>query len=94
MVAEGESPRAVVLQGRFEPKTMFSIFFKSIGVVHVSYLDKDKTIDQYSYLNDCLKQLVTTLNMQRPTIDTKNIKFHHDNAKHHVAKSVITYLES
>ena len=29
----------------FEPKTMFSIFFKSYGVVHLSYLDKGKTID-------------------------------------------------
>ena len=93
-VAEGESPRTVVRQGHFEPKTMFSIFFKSNGVVHVSYLDKGKTIDQHSYLNDCLKPLVTSLNKQRPTICTKNMKVHHDNAKPHVAKSVITYLES
>ena len=27
-VAEGESPRTVVRQERFEPKTIFSIFFK------------------------------------------------------------------
>ena len=63
-------------------------------MVHVSYLDKGKTIDQYSYLNDCLKPLLTALNKPRPTIGTKNIKFHHYNAKPNVAKSVITYLES
>ena len=50
-VAESESPRLLVRKGRFEPKTIFSIFFKSNGVLHVSYLDKGKTIDQYSYLN-------------------------------------------
>ena len=38
--------------------------------------------------------MVNALNKQRPTLCTKNIKFHHDNAKPHVAKSVITYLES
>ena len=63
-------------------------------MVYVSYLDKGKTIDKYLYLNDCLKPLVTVLNKQRPTISTKNIKFHHDNAKFHVAKTVITYLEN
>ena len=53
---------------------------------HVSYLDKGKTIGQYSYLNDCLKPLVTALNKHRPTIGTENIKFHHDCAKPHHAK--------
>ena len=77
-VAEGESSRTVLRQGRFEPKTMFSIFFKSNGVVHVSYLDKGKTIDQYSYLNDCLKPLVTALNKKRPTIGTNFIMITQD----------------
>ena len=60
LVAEVESPKIVFYQGSFEPKTMFSIFCNS-NVVHVSYLDKGKTIDKYSYLNDCLKPLVTAL---------------------------------
>ena len=77
-VAEGESSRTVVREVRFEPKTMFSIFFKSNGVVHVSYLDKGKTIDQYSYLNDCLKPLVTALNKKRPTIGTNFIMITQD----------------
>ena len=37
--------------------------------------------------------MVTALKKQRTTIGTKNIKFHHDNAKLYVAKSLITYLE-
>ena len=41
-----------------------------------------------------MKPLVTAPNNQRPIIGSKNIKFYHDNAKHHVAKSVITYLDS
>ena len=67
---------------------MFSIFFKSTGVVYVSYSDKDKTIGQYSYHNDRMKPLVTALNKQRPTIGSKNIKFHYDKAKPDVAKSI------
>ena len=78
-VAEGEAPRTMVRRDRFEPKTMFSIFFKSNGVVHVSHLDRGKTIDQNSYLTFCLKPLVSAINEKRPTTGSKNMKFHHDN---------------
>jgi hypothetical protein len=43
---------------RFEPKTMFSIFFKSNSIVNLTYLESGKTIDNNSYLIDCLKPLV------------------------------------
>ena len=85
MQAEGESPRTVDRQGHFdgfEPKTMYTIFFKSNCVVNVSYLDKGKTIDQYSYLSNCLKPLVTALNKQRRTrgsnfiMITQNLMLH------------------
>ena len=42
-VAEGQSPRTVVKRYQFEPKTMFSIFFKSSGMVHLTYLESGKT---------------------------------------------------
>lgn len=93
-VKEGESPRTVVRQNRFEPKTMFSIFFKTNGVVHISYLERGMTIDHKSYLDDCLKPLVKALNKQRPISSTKNVKFHHDNARAHIHSQVKTYLES
>ena len=35
---EGEAPRTVVKSGRFGPKTMFCIFFKKSGPLHISYL--------------------------------------------------------
>lgn len=91
-VVEGQSPRTVVRLGRYEPKTMFSIFFKSNGVVHISYLDKGKTIDNKSYISNCLKPLVSAINKQRPIYGTKNLKFHHDNARPHVHSNVIKYL--
>ena len=34
-VGEGESPRTVVRKDRFEPKHMFSIFFRTTGMVHL-----------------------------------------------------------
>ena len=93
-VAEGQNPRTVVRKGRFEQKWMFSIFFKTTGVVHISYLKKGETINSESYINNCLKTLVKSLNEQRPTCGTKNMKFHHDNALPHVHLDVINYLNS
>ena len=37
-VAEGESPKTVVRQRGFEPKTMFSIFFNSNSVITGGFL--------------------------------------------------------
>jgi len=93
-VAEGEKPRTVVKPGRFEPKTMFSIFIRISGVVHISYLKKGETTNHKSYIKDCLKPLVNRLNEHRPLCGTKNLKFHHDNARPHVHSNVISYLES
>lgn len=93
-VYEGEKPRIIVKPGRFEPKTMFSIFFRTTGVVHISYLKRGETINHQSYLNDCLKPLVCSINEQRPVCGTKNLKFHHDNARPHVHSGVISYLKS
>jgi [histone H3]-lysine36 N-dimethyltransferase SETMAR len=93
-VAEGQNPRTVVRQGRYEPKTMFTIFFRTTGVVHISYLDEGKTIDHKTYINSCIKPIIKILNKQRPTLGCKNLKFHHDNAKPHVHKSVITCLKT
>jgi len=90
----GEPARTVVRRDRYEPKFMFTIFFKSNGPVHISYLDKGKTIDNNSYIKDSLKPIVAALKKQRPTLGTKNIKFHHDNARPHIHSSVITFLES
>ena len=79
--------------GRFESKNLFTIFFRTSGVLHISYLDKGKTIDHQTYIK-CLKHLVSTLKEQRPMYGTKNLKFHHDNARPHVHKDVKKYLES
>ena len=57
-VGKDESPRTVVRQGRFEPKTMFAIFFKQSGVVQITYFDTITTINNESYLESCLKPLV------------------------------------
>ena len=87
-VAEGENARTVVQIGRFESKNLFTLFFRTSGVVHISYLDKGKTIDHQTYIKDCLKPLVRTLKEQRPMDGTKNLKFHHDNARPHVHKDL------
>lgn len=92
-VGKGQPARTVARQSRYEPKWMFSIFFKSNGPVHVSYLESGNTIDHKRYINDSLKPLVKVINQQRPICGTKNLKFHHDNARPHVHSSVTRYLE-
>ena len=94
MVSEGEKARTVVRRGRFDRKTMFSIFFKSNGPVCITYLEGGKTIDHETYIDSCLKPIVSFINEQRPQSSTKNIKFHHDNARPHIHKNVISFLES
>ena len=93
-VSEGEKARTVVRRGRFDRKTMFSIFFKSNGPVCITYLEGGKTIDHETYIDSCLKPIVSFINEQRPQSSTKNIKFHHDNARPHIHKNVISFLES
>ena len=67
---------------------MLTIFFRASGVVHISYLDKVKTKDHQTYIKACLKPLVSTLKEQRRMFDTKNLKFHHHNARPYVQKDV------
>ena len=47
-----------------------------------------------AYIEDCLKPVVSTIEKQRPTQGTKNIKILHENAKPHVAKVVQEYLNN
>ena len=44
--------------------------------------------------DDCSKSLVNKINNEGATMGIKIIKFHQDNARPHVAKGVITYLEN
>ena len=93
-IGEGESPRTIVRRSQFEPKTMISVFFKTAGLVHLDCLDKGETLNAAYYIKYCLKPVIRAIKEQRPTSGTTNMKFHHDNARAHIAKSVISYLES
>ena len=44
-VAKGEIPKTVVRQRHYQPKAMFTLFFKTTGVVHLSCLEKGKTVN-------------------------------------------------
>jgi len=92
-VKPGESPRTVVRRSQFEAKTMFCIFFKSTGALVIDSVDKGKTVDHKYYLKNCIQPLVSAINEQRVKSGTQNIKLLHDNARPHVAKNVIKYLE-
>ena len=91
-VGEGESPTTVVRRSKFEPKTLFSIFFKSNGPVLIHAVDEGKTIDNNYYIENCLTPVVKEIWKQRKASGTKGIKLLQDNARPHTHSNVINYL--
>ena len=69
---------------------MFTFFFKSDGPIHVSYLERGKSIDHSKYIESALKPLIEAIKVARPKFGTKNIKIHHDYAKPHFVKPSLT----
>ena len=48
-IAKGESPSTVVRRNRFEPKTMFTVFFKTTGPVLIDCMPSGQTINTSYY---------------------------------------------
>ncbi len=66
---------------------MVTIFSRQSGDVSLAYLERGKSINNISFLEDCLKPLVESIERGRPTYETKNLKFD-DNARPHIHSSV------
>jgi histone-lysine N-methyltransferase SETMAR len=92
-VAEGESPGTVAKRGKYEPKVLYSIFFRSTGTLYVHALDKGTTIDRYYYIKRCLKPMIKEIKIDRPLSGVKNLKLLHDNAPAHDNQDVLSYLK-
>jgi len=71
---------------------MFTVFFRSTGVVLIDCLEVKKTVTAKHYRDNCLKPALERVREERPTSGSKNIKILHDNARPHAAKIVKDYL--
>ena len=91
-IGQGESPRTVVRRSQYEPKVLFSIFFKSTGPLLVHAVDKGIKIDRFYYRDNCLTAVVREIKKQRPKTGTKGIKLLHDGASPHDNQEVRYYL--
>ena len=89
---EGESPTTVTGRGRFQPKTLFSIFLKSNDLVLIHVVDKNTTADHNYYIENCLKAVVKKIRKQSKSSGTKRIKLLHDSARPYTHSDVINYL--
>ena len=89
-----ERPPTVARRSRFATRTLFCIFFKTTGPVLIHHVDRGDTIDHRYYIDNCLEALIEEIRKQRPTSGRHAIKLHHDNAKAHMHKDVVNYLES
>jgi transposase len=56
-------------------------------------MEQGKTITSNYYVNNCLNPVLKEIIKQRPTSGATNMKFLHDNARPHVTKEVISYLD-
>ena len=63
-------------------------------VIFEEMVDVFITINHQTYIKDCLQPLLHAINLQRPNSGTTNMKFHHDNARPHVHKNVVTFLQN
>lgn len=91
-VGPGESPGTVVRQSRFEPKRMFTVFFKSTGYVFIDRMQVGETINARNYEEKCLKPLVAEIKRARPITGTKGMKILHENVRPHTTTAIKTYL--
>ena len=92
LISEDESSTIVAHQGRLQPKTLFSIFFKSIRSAFIHAVDKDKTMDHNYYIENCPNSVVKEIRKQRNSSGTKAIKLFYHNARSHIYPDVIHYL--
>ncbi len=58
-------------------------------MVHVSYLERGRTVDHVTYIELTLKPLVESIKKVRPKFGTKNLKLHHENVRPHVQRTVV-----
>ncbi|CAF4619571.1 unnamed protein product, partial [Didymodactylos carnosus] len=91
-VGEDELPTTIVRRGKFEPKNLFSVFFKSNGPTLTHTVDEGKTIDHNYYIENCLNSVVKEIWKQRKSAGTKGIKLLRDNAIPHIQSDVTNYL--
>ena len=91
-VAQDQSPETVVRREQHEPKTLFSIFFRSNGALLVHSVDRGETIDRLYYINNCLQTVIKEIKKQRPLTGTHGIKLLHDHSRAHDAQEVQDYL--
>lgn len=92
-IGEDESPGTAVRRSRYEPKVLFSIFFKSTGPVLVHAVEKGKTVDRFYYIDKCLKPVIKEIHRQRPSSGLKNMTLLHDNASAHDHQDVFDFLK-
>jgi len=92
-VGKGQSPKTVVRRGKFEPKVLFSIFFKSNGWLWIHAVDRGEKVDGTYYIDNCLEPVIEELKYQRPNSGVRGMKLLHDNAKPHVASEVKNFLK-
>jgi len=92
-IGEGLSPKTVVRRNKYEPKMLFSIFFKSNGWLWIHAVGSGETVDGNYYIDNCLAPVIEELKEQRPNSGVKGIKLLHDNARPHVAIEVKNFLK-
>lgn len=92
-VATGKSPPTLVRRSMSDKKNMFAVFFRSNGVTFIHMLPHGVSMNGTYYCDHCLEPALTALAQQRPKTHLHGIKLHQDNARPHLTKANIAFLE-
>ena len=68
-------------RGRYEPKTMLVIFFGSSGLVLIHAAEKENTVKNIYYIENCLSPALESIKRQRVSSGLRGNKLLHDNPK-------------
>ena len=91
---QGDVPDILVKRGIYEPKTMILKFSRSSGPVLIHAFEKENTVDNVYYSENCLSPAFESIKRQRVSSGLRGIKLLHDNAKPHIHFNVRKFIES
>jgi hypothetical protein len=64
-IGEGRPPGIVVRRNRFEPKNMFTVFFKTTGMVFIDHMEKGSTITAKYFIENSLNPVIESMSQPR-----------------------------
>ena len=90
---KGQSPKKHRSISDEWTKNHFCIFFRSTGLVHITYVDEGRNVDREYYIRNSPAKVISLKNNDRLNSGSSHVRLLHDNARPHIAKNVKIYFK-